>query len=674
MNASSQLSMPPPPAAERLVQLREFLLVRAAASGLATELLIDIHPQATPPERCLWMDSAGGSSLALRLAPGASLLPAAVPALAAAWKDLHEAEKRELLLLEELAVDWESLQALYDLSADLQSDLSHSAMLRRILERATASVRDSSAILLLERSGGLVPIAWLNTPEPGHFSTTRGLIGRVVLEQHAIVLNDPARVRAAVDLEPSWADATSIALAPITTPQRGLFGIIALWSRNPESGFTSHLVRLLEALGQQAALIVESDRLGRTLRESERLTQEIQIGSLIQQTLLIGEPPRHHPYFDVASMNMPSQTVDGDFMDMFLRADDGLEILVGDVMGKGIPAALIGAATKGQVLRALADTGHAVATGAVTLDGIINRAAARMTPNLQAIDRFVTLNFALVDPHRNTVQWVDCGHTATLHYHGADGTTTQMKGEGLPMGVLESEVYTECSQAFEPGDTLLFYSDGVTEASNAEGEMFGEDRLAAVLVRHAPQGAAAILDAVRHCVVEFSGSGTFADDFTCLALRLLPPGERPIFTSSITLNSSLAELPRFYAWASRFFSSPEAVIDSDDSDLLLLALTEAITNIMRHGYQGQAGKPIEIYAAACPDQLVFEIEDEGFGWTFAAVPDPAFDGSKTGGFGLFIIDQVMDRRLQLRLPNGRNRLQLTRLRSHQKQNPTETKS
>lgn len=668
MSGASQLTpaMPPP---VQLGHLQSFLLNRAAAAGLASQVLIEIYPHSDIPPGCLWLDSAGESSLVLHLAPNATLPPSAVPALASAWKDLHEAEKRELLLLEELAVDWESLQALYDLSADLQSDLSHTEMLRRILERATAPVRDSSAILLLERSGTLVPFSWFNTQAPGEFSSANGLTGRVVREQHAIVLNDPARIRAVAGLEPSWADAASVALAPITTPQRGLFGIIALWSRHPESSFNSHLVRLLEALGQQAALIVESDRLGRTLRESERLKQEIQIGSLIQQTLLIGEPPRHHPFFDIATMNMPSQTVDGDFMDMFQRCDDGLEVLVGDVMGKGIPAALIGAATKGQVLRAIAETGHAVAAGAVSLDGIINRAAARMTPHLQAIDRFVTLNFALVDPQRNTVQWVDCGHTATLHYHAASAGATQMKGDGLPMGVLESEIYSESSEPFEPGDTLLFYSDGVTEASDATGDMFGEERLAAVLIEHAPHGAAAVLDAVRRNVIEFSGSATFADDFTCLAVRLLPRGERPVFTSSVTLDSALSALPRLYAWAGEFLAAPETAIQPEAADLLLLALTESVTNIMRHGYEGASGKPIAIFAAACLDRLVFEIEDEGIPWTYEPAPDPAFDGSKSGGFGLYIIDQVMDRRLHLRLPNGRNRLQLTRFRNHQ--NPTE---
>ncbi len=588
---------------------------------------------------------------------GRDLLP-----LFEAWCEIYAARERETQLLEELAVDWEGLQALYDLSADLRSDLKREDLLRRILERATVNVPGCSALLLLEKKQVLVAAAYCGIAEPGAFPMDGGLFGLVAGQHQSIVLNDREKIAATPGLEHVFEGAESVALTPILISRQGMFGVMALWSANPSARLNSHLVRLLEALGQQIALVVESDRLARTRRDGERLRQEIQIGSLIQQLLLLGETPRHHRYFDVAALNVPSQTVDGDFLDLFEQKEGALEILVGDVMGKGIPAALIGAAVKSHLLRATAAAVTAARSVDVGLDVIVNRTATTMTPSLMMLEKFVTLSFARLDPVRQTVQWVDCGHTSTLHYRSREGVVGTLKGQGLPLGVLETEVYREALQPIGCGDTLLFYSDGVTEASNAAGESFGEARLAAALAGHADRGAALLVNEIRRQVVEFTGSERFADDFSCLAVRMRRESERLEKVSAISLLSDLGQLHLVHTWADSFLRAHDTAMDGETAALVHLALVEAISNVIRHGCGGESTRRIWLYGSVCADRWIFEVEDEGEPWEgFEHVPGP-FDSSQTGGFGLFIMDEVMHERARLRLPNGHNLQVFTRLR------------
>jgi phosphoserine phosphatase RsbU/P len=650
----------PNDAAEGLKPLEAFVQSKIQDAGLASSLTAGIVAAASLPEGACTVQTKSQLALVVQTLGGARWPESVVGALSSAWRDLYEAGCQEVLLMEELAVGWESLQALYDLSADLQSDLGREALLRRILERATANVTLGSALLLSAKNQSLTPLAWFNAPEPGSFSLDSGLVARVLRERHAIVLNGPERIAATPGLEPIWDGAASIALAPITMPQHGLFGILAIWSREPQSRFASHLVRLMEALGQQIALVVESDRLNRTLRESDLLRQEMQIGSLIQQMLLLGEPPRRHPYFDVEAINLPSQTIDGDFVEVFPLEGGCLEVLIGDVMGKGIPAALIGAATKNHILRAAAETLLASRSAEVGLEAVINRAAIRMAPSLMALERFVTLSFAVLNPVRGTVQWVDCGHTSTLHFHAKDGTITSLKGEGLPLGVLEQERYNAACEPLEPGDLLFFYSDGVTEAQNAQGELFGEQRLSRIVAAHANDGSAALLGEVRRQVVAFSGSEQFADDFTCLAVRLRRLNERPGFASEFSMPAVLNQLPRLHQWCDSFLFAPDSEMPRETAHLVHLALIEAATNCIRHACGDTSSKQLRFYAACCPDRWVFEIEHDGSPWSPQEESQLPAEG--TGGFGLYIIDQVMQEQRYLRLPSGRNRLLMTRLR------------
>ena len=166
------------------------------------------------------------------------------------------------------------------------------------------------------------------------------------------------------------------------------------------------------------------------------------------------------------------------FLHFFKHADQCLDVIVGDVMGKGIPAALLGAATKSHFLEALSDL------MALSKDGklpepkeIVMLAHADMVRHLIDLESFVTLCYARLDLNRRSLDLVDCGHTGIIHLHGKTGLCEMLHGDNLPLGVREGEIYDQISVPFEPGDLLLLYSDGITEARNPAGELFGVERL-----------------------------------------------------------------------------------------------------------------------------------------------------------------------------------------------------
>jgi serine phosphatase RsbU (regulator of sigma subunit)/anti-sigma regulatory factor (Ser/Thr protein kinase) len=651
------------PAPAKLV---EFLLERLAREPFGSELQISAGlsiPGLAPPDGAVAVDLEEGSRAWVRLSPlRPERWPAgALEAVARSWCEIYAANEREVHLMEELAVDWESLQALYDLSADLQSALRPAEMLKRILGRAISNEPALRAVLLVASEGVLSPRALQNLDFCADLDCADGLIGQCVSEQRSLVLQGRERIADAGQPSEPWRDATSLALAPITTAARGLFGLLAVWRYDGAPGFNSYFVRLLEALGQQAALIVESDRLNRTLLESERMKQEIFIGSLIQQLLLIGAPPAASAKLEVASLALPSQTVDGDFVDLFAHPDGTLDVLIGDVMGKGIPAALLGAATKTHILRALAEKALGLARGETpSPEEIVNCASDAIGADLLTLERFVTLCYARVDATGRRLTLVDCGHPSTLHYRAATGEVVPLRGDGLPFGVLPGERYTQIETALSPGDMLLLYSDGVTEAKNPHKDLYGEERLTEALRTCSHLSAAGLLAEIQNRVMGFCGEEKLGDDFTCLALKIL---HAPTQTRrEITVFSSYSDLEKVRLWAA---STLDANLPGEQCDEIKLALTEAVANVIRHGYHEEPGHAIRLRSEHDDRHLVFYVEDWAGEWAMASIPEPSFEGDRDEGFGVFIVRSIFEDVVLTRSEDGKNILRLSKSRKQE---------
>jgi phosphoserine phosphatase RsbU/P len=386
---------------------------------------------------------------------------------------------------------------------------------------------------------------------------------------------------------------------------------------------------------------------------AEARKREVEIGARIQQTLLLGQPPRNFPGIRVAALTIPSQQIDGDFYDFFSHHGRLLDVLVGDVMGKGVPAALLGAAIKSQFLHALR---YLVSQpGGATFpepEEVVRMVHTGVTRQFIGLDFFATLCYARFDPSAHRVDFVDCGHTKTIHFRPRTQACEMLQGENVPLGVSEREVYQQISQPFETGDVFFFYSDGLTEAQNETGEFFGTDRLVELITTSVQLEPQALLARVQAATVEFTHAETFADDLTCVAVRI---ETEPLAHAELEVSSALSQLALVREFAERFCRAlPPPALTEDRIAQLQLAVTEAASNIERHAYRGHAEQPIQLEADAFPDRIVLRLYHTGESFDPKQVPPPAFDGSRDGGFGVYIIAQSVDEVSYFRDERGRN--------------------
>jgi serine phosphatase RsbU (regulator of sigma subunit)/FixJ family two-component response regulator len=255
---------------------------------------------------------------------------------------------------------------------------------------------------------------------------------------------------------------------------------------NPES--LEEVARRPDALGNLARVFqhmvneihAREQRLTHEARVRERIEQEMRVAKLIQQTLLPRELPSL-PNWRIAAHYQPAQAVGGDFYDFLPLPDGKLGIFIGDVSGKGVPAALVMATTR-SVLRASAQS---LITPGQVLEKVNDLLYLDIPTNM-----FVTCLYALLDPQEGRLHFANAGHV--LPHRRRTASVTELRATGMPLGLMPSMHYEERETVLAPGDAVLFYSDGLVEAHDTMREMFGLARLQRLIATHSGSSAALI--------------------------------------------------------------------------------------------------------------------------------------------------------------------------------------
>lgn len=253
----------------------------------------------------------------------------------------------------------------------------------------------------------------------------------------------------------------------------------------------------------------------------EAREKEVQIAGNIQKMLLIGQPPKGLIGAEVASLTIPSEGIDGDFYDFIVHRNTCFDVIIGDVMGKGIPAALVGAGTKSEFLRALGSQ-FALSEGRVipSPTSLTNMVNADLTQQLISLGKFVTLCFARFHLDEKRIVFIDCGHSKTIHYRNETHDYVLLEQESCPLGFSEEENYLESTSNFGKNDVFFFYSDGITEARDLNDNFFGVERLAEAIIELNQLDPDEIIKGIYKKVVDFSGNAKFDDDFTCVVVKI----------------------------------------------------------------------------------------------------------------------------------------------------------
>lgn len=367
--------------------------------------------------------------------------------------------------------------------------------------------------------------------------------------------------------------------------------------------------------------------------------RELQISTRIQKSLLVTAPPPDMDVLHISSFSQASQGIDGDFLEIIRIGKHCVDIITGDVMGKGIAAAMMGAATKMQFSRSIAELVTQSHAGAPLPSpaAIVSAVHVAMTPALQALEAFVTLCYLRIDTERHTVAWVGCGHEEPLRVSNS-GQADILPNQHPPLGVLDSTVYTENEIALHPGDSLFLCSDGVTDAVRPDGERVGRQRVIDSFSRRKRLHAtpAAVLHSLRGDLLP---SGVkIQDDVTMVVVQHCDHSERVARIEAAVDLKAIRDVRNFITT-----QSERSGLSEEAGSLLAVAVVEAFTNVVRHAIGLPDQAPVELVARQRQNVLVFELIHIGEEFIPPAdPPDTDFSLYPEGGFGLEIIHGASD--------------------------------
>lgn len=273
--------------------------------------------------------------------------------------------------------------------------------------------------------------------------------------------------------------------------------------------FTEDHQRILAAIANQVAVALANIRLYQDAVDRQRLEQQLKVARDLQKSLLPSFCPLV-PGFELAADWRSASEVSGDFYDFVTLASGKLGLLIADVSDKGVPAALFMALS-----RSLVRSGVIGASG--PSEGL-RRANTWIIKDAQS-DMFVTLFYGVLDPTARTFTYANAGHNPPLLYRAATGAIEPLTAKGIVLGVLPEIELEERQVVMTPGDLLVLYTDGVTEAINGHEEAFEEQRLAQAVRQHHDLGAAEIIAQIRAAVLAFTGDRPRFDDATLVVLK-----------------------------------------------------------------------------------------------------------------------------------------------------------
>ncbi|MBT3278061.1 MAG: SpoIIE family protein phosphatase [Phycisphaerales bacterium] len=367
---------------------------------------------------------------------------------------------------------------------------------------------------------------------------------------------------------------------------------------------------------------------------------ELQLGSTIQQQLLFRGVPAGIDGVDAVVLAQPSKAINGDFYDIHAHSRQCVDIALADVMGSGIPAALLGAAAKIELIQTVAELTQGAAT-LPTPREIVKGYHKAMSPRLFAIERFITFCYTRIDLVRGVASIVNCGHLPPLLYRARTGKCEPVTCEQMPLGFASLVEYEQVTIPIEPGDILLQCSDGVTETLSPEGEFYGFERLEQFLLAHHHLHSDGILDALNEELHQFcNGDNQHIDDRTCLIFRIGEINEQsPNLLATTSEPDNLPEIRSFVESRILDLFGGEAVRDLLPE--ILLATDEAIVNIIRHAYQNRKGQPIHIRVSYANDWLEISLTHWGPPFSPPTVKSPALDKSEPK-LGLYLISRCVD--------------------------------
>lgn len=423
------------------------------------------------------------------------------------------------------------LRALVEVARALQTSLSTEDVLAAVIDAALAVTGSERGFLFLrenddleikvarDRNGAQLPPEALKVP--------RSVLKRALNSRRELfsMSFDPHRAEG-IGAETSLAglDLRSVVCLPLVKVRTGsadetmvatvsdTAGLIYMDSRLAPADLSSGNRELLQTLALEASTILENARLLEEERAKQRIEEELNVAREIQQSLLPKALPTEG-WFRACGSSRASHEVGGDYFYIRTRSDGAWVSVIADVSGKGVSSALLASLLQGAFL-----LGSDVALPTPTMMGRINHFLNIQTQG----EKYATVLYCTLE-RNGRLEWSNAGHPEGLVI-SRDGGLSELKSTGLPLGMLEDSEYAADERILRPGDKVVLYSDGLSEAQNEEGRFFGSPAIRGIVKKYAEDGCAALQAGLLDAVETFTGGAVLADDITLVVFEYSPGG------------------------------------------------------------------------------------------------------------------------------------------------------
>ena len=338
-----------------------------------------------------------------------------------------------------------------------------------------------------------------------HLKLGEGLIGQVALTGEPIISSD-------VRQNPNYINARSQTRSEMVAPIISNTEVIGVFDLESDelNAYSTDDLEVLMLLASQVAIIIEKVMLHEHLIEKKRLEGQLEVARQVQLELLPAKDPQLEGY-DISAYNFPTEEVSGDYYDWVRIYEDQIGLVIADVSGKGVPAALLMAFLRAS-LRAATHIGYSPHISMAKVNYLLWESIER--------NQFVTAFYGILDVTNRTLTYTNAGHNPPILLK-QNGELRIMDRGSVPLGMFKDTRYHEYYLTTEPGDVLVLYTDGVTEAHNLNGDEFGRDRLAQAVRRHSQLGARELIAALQTDVIEWTEGRGATDDVTFFVIKAL---------------------------------------------------------------------------------------------------------------------------------------------------------
>ena len=435
---------------------------------------------------------------------------------------MNNSEKFQIEL-DEAVERLKKLDRLLDVTKNINSTLNKDELLKVIMHSAEIVVdSEASSLMMLDKETGELVFDLATGPVGDKVVEMRipkgkGIAGSVAETGEVVIVED---ARTDERFYSSVGDATgfvtkSLVCVPVRIKGGEIIGVLQVLNKKDDTPFIEADGELLSTLADQAAIAIENARLYAEAREKQLLEHQLVIAQQIQQGLLPENPPEVEGV-EIAAINTQASHLGGDYYDFIHVSDEKLGIVIGDVSGKNVPAAIMMATARAflrsHVLGTYTDDGRSL----TDIISFINH----LTFDDTDPEKYLTLFYGMLDVPTIRFDYVNCGHNWPILYNPAKDTTEYLKAGGLAVGMIDGVPYDQDEVALEKDDILVLYTDGVTEAFNEQEELFGEERLLDVIKANSHLGAQGLLDKIVEEVMTFAGEAEQSDDVTLVILKV----------------------------------------------------------------------------------------------------------------------------------------------------------